>query len=113
MMETITLSQALECAEQLRPGIGDPETLTGWIEELDGKIAAELLKTDPPVYRYPESCGTALLVPKPYHVVYGLYLIAMQDLRDRDTERYDNDAALYRQALQEWKAYYRRTHVPG
>ena len=112
-METITLSQALERAEQLRPGAVDPEILTVWIEELDGKLAVELLKTEPPVYRYPEACDTTLLVPKPYHNVYEHYLTAMQDLRDRDTERYENDAALYRQALQEWKAYYRRTHVPG
>ena len=111
-MEKITLAQALAGAEQLRTGICDPEICTTWIEELDGKLAVELLKTQPPVYRYPEDCDMQLLVPKPYHNVYELYLIAMQDLRDRDTERYENDAALYRQALQEWKAYYRRTHVP-
>ena len=111
-METITLSQALARAELLRPSPCDPEILTAWLEELDGKLAAELLKIQPPTYRYPEDCDTPLLVPKPYHNVYELYLTAMQDLRDRDTERYENDAALYRQALQEWKAYYRRTHVP-
>ena len=113
MTERITLSQALERSEQLRPGRCDPEALTAWIEELDGKTAVELLKIEPPAYRYPESCDAELLIPKPYHNVYELYLTAMQDLRDRDTERYENDAALYRQALQEWKSYYRRTHVPG
>ncbi len=112
MTDRITLSQALERAERLRPGHCDPETMTAWVEELDGKMAVELLKAPPPEYRYPESCDTPLLVPKPYHNVYELYLTAMQDLRDRDTERYENDAALYRLALQEWKAYYRRTHVP-
>lgn len=111
-METITLSQALTRAEQLRPGLCDPEILTAWLEELDGKLAVELFQTPPPAYRYPEDCDTPLLVPKPYHNVYELYLTAMHDLRDRDIERYENDAALYRQALQEWKAYYRRTHVP-
>lgn len=111
-MEKITLSQALAAAERLRPGLCDPESCAAWIGELDGKLAAELLKTQIPVYRYPEDCDTPLLVPKPYHNVYELYLLAMQDLRDRDTERYENDAALYRQALQEWKAYYRRTHMP-
>jgi len=112
MVETISLSYALARAEALRPGLCDPELLTSWVEELDGKLAVELLKTSPPVYRYPEDSDTPLLVPKPYHNIYELYLTAMRDLRDRDMERYENDAALYRQAQQEWKAYYRRTHMP-
>ena len=73
----------------------------------------ELLKTEPASYSWPEDAGTELLVPHPYDRLYHLYVIAMIDLYNRETDLYTNDMAVFNSAMQEYRSYYRRTNRPA
>lgn len=54
-----------------------------------------------------------LLVPAPYDGLYDLYLWSKIDFVNREMENYNNSAAAYNAALDEWKKAYNRTHIPA
>lgn len=53
-----------------------------------------------------------LLVPAPYDGLYDLYLWSKIDFVNREMDNYNNSAAAYNAALDEWKKAYNRTHIP-
>lgn len=62
--------------------------------------------------RYPEDGDLPLLVPHPYDELYGLYLFSQLDLYNREIQNYNNSAAVFNAALDEWRQSYHRTHTP-
>ena len=109
----MTLSEAITRAQKLKPDIYGDEILAGWISELDGKLSLELLHMAEPVsYRYPADAGTALLVPAPYNNVYELYIVAMTDFHNRQMDSYQNDMQMVNEAMDEYRAWYRRNNMP-
>lgn len=108
-----TISEVIAQTQAVRPDLYTDEQITGWLSELDGQLSVELLKTDPVSYSWPEDANTSLLVPHPYDRLYHLYVIAMIDLYNRETELYANDMAVFNSAMQEYRSYYRRTNRPA
>ena len=53
-----------------------------------------------------------MLLPERFQMVYVYRLMCEIDLMNGETERYNNDATLYNQAFNEWKAWYRRHNKP-
>lgn len=61
---------------------------------------------------FPEDGNKPLLVPPPYDNLYDLYIYAQTDLYNREIMNYNNSAALFNTALDEWRRAYHREHQP-
>lgn len=107
-----TISEVIAQTRAVRPDLYTDEQMTGWLAEVDGQLSAELFRTEPVQYEFPADANRELLVPFPYDRLYSLYLIAMTDLYNRDTDLYANDMAAYNAAMQEYRSYYRRENLP-
>ena len=108
-----TIAEVIAQTQAVRPDIYSDTQMTEWLSALDGQLSLELLHAETPVqYSWPEDANTQLLVPHPYDRLYHLYMIAMIDLYNRETDLYSNDMGLFNAALQEYRAYYRRTNRP-
>ena len=101
--------EAITKANELRPNALPDEQKADWLMELDGKLA-EMMQTAPPERRWPED--QLLLMPFPYDNIYTLYVAAMIDYYQQETDLYENDMTMFNQALTEAKAWYRRSHRP-
>ena len=106
----MTYLQAKLHADTLRPNSISDEQKYSWLHELDGKMA-ELLHVDiPDMPKAPYDAD--LLVQPPVDNIYELYLIAMYDVYNQDTNLYAMDYQLYNTALEEAKSYIIRNSKP-
>jgi hypothetical protein len=114
----MTYLEAVRRADLTRPNELEPELKTGWLCALDGTLRREVLlacEGEVPPERRPEDLvpeTAELLVPFPDDELYVFYLVMRIDLENGELERYNNDAALFRSALQTWAAARRRSHRP-
>ena len=117
--ESMTVGQALERAEELRPGCKvDRCTRQRWLCEEDGMLRALLFSgcglragvgAD---LAWPAEGGlddaVELLVPVPFDALYPHYLCAKLDAALGETERYAGEQARYNSILAELSAWLRR-----
>lgn len=106
------VQDAIAHADALRPNVLPEERKYAWLTTLDGKLAAETLLTDPPVYKAPANAETEMLMQPPYDDIYELYLCAQIDLANQESTLYANDYAIFNNAITSACAHYRRTHEP-
>ena len=121
--ERMTVGQALERAEELRPGCKvDSRTRQRWLCEEDGMLRALLFSgcglragvgAD---LAWPAEGGlddaVELLVPVPFDALYPHYLCAKLDAALGETERYAGEQARYNSILAELSAWLRRRAKP-
>ena len=121
--ESMTVGQALERAEELRPGCKvDSCTRQRWLCEEDGMLRALLFSggglragvgAD---LAWPAEGGlddaVELLVPVPFDALYPHYLCAKLDAALGETERYAGEQARYNSILAELSAWLRRRAKP-
>ena len=119
----MTVGQALERAEELRPGCKvDSRTRQRWLCEEDGMLRALLFSgcglragvgAD---LVWPAEGGlddaVELLVPVPFDALYPHYLCAKLDAALGETERYAGEQARYNSILAELSAWLRRRTKP-
>lgn len=118
----VTVNEVLERVSRVRPDAYDDKTKAGWIAELDGKVRAEVYgrhipcKDCPwlpaPVTASPEDWDKPLLIPAPNERVYELYVLAQVDFYNREYDNYNNSAAAFNTALDQWRQHFHRTHAP-
>ena len=104
------LFKAIERANALRPNTIEDEQKAAWIYELEGKLA-EFRNAPPPVQAWP--ADQTLALPPPVDNIYELYLCAMIDYANEETELYQNDSTVFNRAYAEAISYWRRKHRPG
>jgi hypothetical protein len=137
----MTIGQAVERADALKPNHYTDADKRAWLSALDGRIFEELVKThdtdngegsagDGPSAGGGPSAGdgpsaggfapygadapedTVLLAPPPYDEVYTAWLLARVDLYNAELERYNNSAMLFNVLYADLAAWYNRTHTP-
>ena len=101
------LKEAIRRADELRPNTLDEARKAAWVYELEGQLA-ETRRAPPPARTWP--ADMALAMPPPYDTVYELYLCAMIDFANEETDLYADDMALFNQRYAEAIAFWRRTH---
>ena len=106
-----TINTTLAEVDELKPNPYSEEVKAGWLAELDGKIAVEVLHQETPVYG-PEAWDTPLLVPAPYDNLYALYVSAMIDYYNQELDRYQNSMVVFNAAMDEYRKWYQRTNLP-
>lgn len=119
----MTVGQALEQAEQLRPGSRIPPlTLQHWLRELDGTLRCQVFAHSMADAYDAQGADKAwdeglreedvLLVPAPYDGLYPHYLCAQIDGALGEADRYAGEKAQYYAILAELRAWMRRTYPP-
>lgn len=107
----MTISKAIQEADKNRPNAFDDETKVRWLSELDGTIAAELMRmSDEDLVQFEydpvDDLSTELLVYFPYDKIYQLYLIAKIDEFNGEYGRYANSSALYNAAYNDFAVWF-------
>lgn len=116
----MTIREAIERCDLVKPNQFDDETKVQWLTGLDGKVWQEVIRTHEdapegglPVYNSTKDMETALLIPAPYAgEVYVRYLQSMIDLENAEIGKYNQSAAMYNAAYREFEAWYNRCHLP-
>ena len=114
----MTIRQAMDRADGLRPNTVPEAEKRLWLAQLDGAVRRQIQgkheQTDPEQTGADQSQAddTELLVAEPYADVYLYWLMAQVDLALGELTRYNNDMMLYNMALTEYAVDYKQTHVP-
>ena len=73
----MTITYAIEIADEMRPNLYSTEEKTRWLSELDGRIRNEILlgregvdAGAPPDYHWQTDANKALLAEVPYDYIY-------------------------------------------
>lgn len=106
-----TANNVLKRVDASSPNSYTKEQKTEWIFLLDGQIRNDC-GASPLVLEIGTDDDTELFAGAPYDSVYDLYVCAMMDFFNREMTAYNNSAALYTSALNEFKSWYIRTHRP-
>lgn len=118
----MTAGQALERAEELRPGSRIAlATRQAWLKEADAMLRERLFRSSTDAY---DDVGAdlawddglqdedILLVPAPYDALYPHYLCAMTDAALGETDRYAGEQAQYNSLVADLAAWLRRSYPP-
>lgn len=116
----MTIIEAITKSEASRPGLASDADKIRWLSALDGRIKCEVINTREgyewaiPFVGYceEEDPATQLLVPHPYDELYLRYLEAQIDYESGEIARYNNAAAAFAAAYNDFLSYYHRTHAP-
>lgn len=104
----MTISDAILKADELRPNAITAETKAGWVNELNAQVSEYMDTNMPPVL--PVNSATQLLMPYPYDNIYVHYLCAMIDSAQEEFSLFNNDMAVYNNAIHEALNWWRRHH---
>ena len=109
----MTINEAIMAADDMRPNVYDEETKVKWLENLDGKISQEVMQFNTlPEYDYASDGDEELLVSNPHDDIYPLYLIAMIDYNNGDSELAANSMGLFDSRYNVFAKWYIRNHMP-
>lgn len=105
------MGEVYDYVQNVKPNVYDDDTTYAWLNTVDGIIAREVMGEDKESYDIsvnPEDI--VLLVPHPYDDIYSLYVSAMIDFHNREYEEYNNTVLLFKERLEQYKAWYIRNH---
>ena len=112
----MTVGQALERAEELRPGSRIAlATRQAWLKEADAMLRERFFKNS--ITDAYDDVGAdlawdddVLLAPAPFDALYPHYLCAMTDAALGETDRYVGEQAQYNSLLADLAAWLRRSY---
>lgn len=106
----MTVSECLTLTDSICPNGMEAGVKCRWLSELEGRIRMELLGTVGPVVPLDaETDGDITLsAPHPYDQLYWMYLTALVELQMGDEARYENRAALFNTAYQNYAKHLMR-----
>mgnify|MGYP007087040490 CR=1 FL=1 len=95
----MTIKEAIEFADEVKPNAFSTAVKVKWLEQLDGHIAAEELCMSPvdlESLRYSEDkLDVELLIDRPYDDLYPMWLAAKIDLANGEYNKYQNSMQVY------------------
>lgn len=105
----MTIAEALEICDEVRPNDVSAALKIAWLSELDRRIFDEVLKTRTAVsfagYNVQTLLSTELLAENGYGNLYISYLIMNIDLMNGEIHRYNNSSALFDSLFYEFGCY--------
>lgn len=115
----MTLIEAINRIDALKPNAYSQTEKVKWLSTLDGIIKTAIIDTHEgadkvPFDGYDDSTilSKELLVPAPYDDIYLRWLDAQIDYANGEYNRYNNDVQAYNDAYSEFERYYNRNHMP-
>ena len=95
----------------------DLEMLIGWLNEIEGQVLDQVVNKaqgfDIEFVPFTEDdTERELTVPDRFQDVYINYIRAKVDFTNQETERYNNDAAMFEASWKEYASWHIRNYVP-
>ena len=112
----MTILEAIELADAIKPNAFDTATKIRWLSEVEGQIQADIWLLAPEEWvEYDENTptDTQLLVTGGHSKIYRAYLCAMIDLANGEYDHYANTSAVANDYLQEYELWYARVYHPA
>ena len=106
----MTVKEALDLVQALRPHAYPAQALLRELSSLDGRIWKEIWQgrqgaaADIPKYTEEHMADTALLAEEPYAQMYPTYLMAQIALWDGETERFNQLAMVFNGIYEAYRA---------
>lgn len=104
------VSEAIKQADALRDNTLTDSVKAAWVYDIEGRVA-EIVSAEIPANVWPET-DAELLMPYPYDNIYPLYLTAMIDYYNGESQLYFNDYTVYNAAMAEAQAWWIRHNRP-
>ncbi len=101
----MTIETCMRLVESMEPEGMDESLTLRFLGEIEGKVKVELLGEDPAAtvdFDGSTARDTILCVPHPYDQIYWMYLLAMVGFVRGDAVRYENAAAMFNVAYQNY-----------
>ena len=118
-VQTMTIIEAINRIDTLKPNTYAQETKVYWLSKLDGIIFDKIIKTHEGAemeqfngYSAETPIDTKLIVSAPYDDIYIKWLEAQIDYANREYDKYNNGIVAYNDAYTEYMRHYNRTHMP-
>ena len=115
----MTIIEAINRIDILKPNTYTPEIKTYWLSRLDGIVFEKIIKTHEGAeskefngYTEETALDTVLLIPAPYDDIYLKWLEAQIDYANGEYDKYNNVIIAYNDAYTEFARHYNRTHMP-
>ena len=118
----MTIQEALDRVDLIRPNGMKKEVKIAALAELDGMIDREIisrhyLNADEEYAEFEPYTGetdpsTELLAPHPYDEIYTYWLCCKVDYQNLEMDKHNNDSIMYNNAYEELANYWTRTHLP-
>lgn len=115
----MTIIEAINRIDTLKPNTYTPETKIYWLSKLDGIIFDKIIKTHEDAvisefkgYTPETSMETELIVTAPYDDIYIKWLEVQIDYANGEYDKYNNSIVAYNDAYAEYERHYNRTHMP-
>lgn len=116
----MNIQEALDLVDQMKPNLMDREMKIKFLSEIEGLIHHELRLKHAhspeehvcPKFDEATDPGTELMAPDPYAMVYVYWVMAKIDLRNLETDKYNNDNALFASAYNTLSDWWTRTRMP-
>ena len=117
----MTLQEALDLADELKPNMMLTATKIRFISEVEGKVHKEILmkhvhdaeaETCPVYDSDTDADETELLVPAPYDMLYVYYLMSKIDMMNQEEDKEYNNRVRFENAWREFGDYWTREHMP-
>lgn len=112
----MTLSQAINMVDDIKPNAFSCETKTAWINECEGLVQTEVLLRaidDITVYDYDRDHGAQLLAKPPHDKIYWAYLSAMVDFGNGEYSRYQNTMQVFNSFFGEYQRWFALHYRPA
>lgn len=115
----MTISEAINRTDAVKPNAYDEPRKILWLSELDGMIKADIIDTHEggenvsfTGYDIDTDVTTELLAPAPYDVLYLRYLEMKIDYSNGEYGKYNNSMVMFNAAYSAFENYYNREHTP-
>ena len=114
----MTIQEIIAETDRNNPNAFGMETKVGWIAQLDGKIALDVMlmniaEAEQFRYRIPGALTMVPLVPFPHDDIYELWLNVKIHAAQGETERYQNALMLYNAAYKNYVRWFAHTYAPA
>lgn len=112
------LAELISLIDETKPNQYTKEQKVRWLSEVEGMVADDILNNyegeqiEFESYDYDRDMERELLLPDRFSDVYINYISAKIDFQNMETEQYNNDVAMFEAAMEQFKKYYIRTHMP-
>ena len=115
----MTIIEAINKIDTLKPNTYSLENKEYWLSNLDGIVFEKIIKTHEGAeeitfngYTSETPMETKLIVPAPYDDIYIKWLESQIDYANREYDKYNNSIVAYNDAYAEYERHYNRTHMP-
>lgn len=114
----MTIQKIIDKVDKLKPNAVDAEIKLGWIAELDGRVAQDVMLMHPDelylfAYSYPQDLEKTPLVEFPHDAIYEKWLLAKIDEVNQEWDEYANSMEVYNTCYKNYVRWFANTWRPA